>query len=218
MSETEFSSLPRSGAILAQDQHGWKVLEDRDGQIWKRFRRKGLFSSAALLPYAVRFADNATRLKGLGFRTVEVSRLCKYSNTGEYLVAYPKLSGQTIREIAAMDDPHDWQTELAGLFSRLHQTGVYFRALHLGNILRLADGRLALIDIADVRFRRGPLGWRARSNNFDPMLRYADDWRNLEKFGLLKLLNIYLRESGLRDYAKSRFLQKMGEKYGGSLA
>ena len=48
---------------------------------------------------------------------------------------------------------------------RLHDEGIYFRSLHLGNVVLTPQGELGLIDIADVRLHRGPLTrfWRKRN-------------------------------------------------------
>ena len=54
-----YESLRAGATVLEADKHGDKVLRLPDGNFVKLFRRKRLISSAALYPYAQRFADNA---------------------------------------------------------------------------------------------------------------------------------------------------------------
>jgi len=65
---------------------------------------------------------------------------------------------------------------------QLHERGVYFRSLHLGNVVRTPDGRLGLIDISDVRVHRRPLGRLLRARNLRRMQRMAAerDWLDLD--------------------------------------
>jgi hypothetical protein len=46
---------------------------------------------------------------------------------------------------------------LARFIRHLHRQGVYFRSLHLGNILQLPGGNYGLIDILDLQHKRRPL-------------------------------------------------------------
>lgn len=61
-----YESLRDGAEVLEADRYGDKVLRLTDGNFLKLFRRKRLLSSAALYPYAQRFADNAQALKELG--------------------------------------------------------------------------------------------------------------------------------------------------------
>ena len=59
-----YLQLRDNAEVLEADGHGDKVLRLRDGSFLKLFRRKRLISSAALFPYAERFARNASELRG----------------------------------------------------------------------------------------------------------------------------------------------------------
>ena len=58
-----YLALKAGAEVLEADAHGEKVLRLSDGTILKLFRRKRFFTSAALYPYALRFARNAERLR-----------------------------------------------------------------------------------------------------------------------------------------------------------
>ncbi len=52
---------------------------------------------------------------------------------------------------------------------------MYFRSLHLGNVLLMDDGEFGLIDIADMRILPSPLGKELRVRNLRHMQRYPQD-------------------------------------------
>ena len=66
--------------------------------------------------------------------------------------------------------------DLASFITTLHDLGVYFRSLHLGNIVKTPDGALGLIDISDMRCLGKPLSKGMRRRNYQHLLRYEDDW------------------------------------------
>jgi hypothetical protein len=80
--------------------------------------------------------------------------------------------------------------------AQLHLTGVYFRSLHLGNVLLQSQGGLALIDVADMRFRNRPLNGSERARNFKHLLRKPEQRAIIERFGMDKFLELYRRSAG----------------------
>lgn len=162
--------------ILEQDSFGPKVYRLRDGNMLKLFRRKRLLSSALLRPHSRRFCANAAALQKLGIPTLQPLRLYRLEDPGKTVVLYQPLPGETLSQLLR-DNEVSWATlqpELAHFINRLHDSGVYFRSLHLGNIVRTPDGQLGLIDIADLQFRRRPLGRhliRRNREHFDKYLR-----------------------------------------------
>lgn len=166
--------------VLEADGFGPKVLESADQLvIYKLFRRKRWFSSALFNPYAKRFVANATKLKSRGFRTIEVREIRYCKQLAYHMVVYERLPGQSLRDrlksqISAVDREQVF-VYLGKMMARLHADGVYFRSLHLGNLLWCDDGDLPLIDIADMRFYRRTLSTSLRQRNFRPLLKRMDD-------------------------------------------
>ena len=68
---------------------------------------------------------------------------------------------------------------------------VYFRSLHLGNVLLMDDGEFALIDIADLHIYPSPLRIALRQRNLRHMQRYPEDRRWLFEEQLPELLQGY---------------------------
>lgn len=167
--------------MLERDHYGEKVLGLEDGSYLKLFRRKRLLSSAAWYPYARRFADNALALAERGIACPEVIATFRIPSIHRDAVHYCPLPGQTLRElIRAGVDNHRLRTQLGAFVARLHSAGVYFRSLHLGNIVLTPSHTLGLIDIADLRVKDRPLPPRLRRRNLQHLLRDAQDRAWLE--------------------------------------
>lgn len=177
----------REGAeVLEADPHGDKVLRLADGTILKLFRRKRLISSAALYPYAQRFANNATALEKLDIPVPKIIAVMRISELSRDVVHYAPLAGSTLRELARAGLSADRKRRLKEALTRfviyLHDKGVYFRSLHIGNIVCTPDGHLGLIDFSDLRIHPWPLGKYLRARNMRRMQGIADelDWLDLD--------------------------------------
>ncbi len=200
LSPEVFEHLRSSSDALSRDAFGEKVLRTPDGTILKLFRTKHCLSSARLYSYARRFVRNASRLHKLAIATVEVRDVRRLSRPPRDVVFYRELAGEPLRDFLPAASPDEARRMLlgfAGFVARLHRKGVYFRSLHLGNVLILSDTEFALIDISDLRVRHRPLGIRARARNFRHLLRRAEDVAQIERLGSQAFLKEYCREAGL---------------------
>ncbi|HWT68598.1 MAG TPA: toluene tolerance protein [Pseudomonas sp.] len=160
--------------VLEADSFGPKVYLLPDGNILKLFRRKRFFSSALFRPYSKRFIDNAVELQKLGVPTLQVLKFYRLQAPGMTAVLYQPLPGETLRQIASKEG-FNWKQalpDLVGLIRSLHESGIYFRSLHLGNIVVTPEHRMGLIDVADMRFLRGPLPRHLVKRNLQHFARY----------------------------------------------
>ncbi|UBM24903.1 toluene tolerance protein [Pseudomonas sp. p1(2021b)] len=176
LSQVDFDQLTLGAKVLEADSHGAKVYLLGDGNILKVFRRKRLISSALLRPYSRRFIDNAARLAQMGIPTLEVISHHKLDLPGRTAVLYRPLPGQTLLQLSR-EPGFSWDVllpQLVELIRQLHRSGIYFRSLHLGNVVMTPDQRLGLIDVADMRFLRAPLPARMVRRNVQHMARYIE--------------------------------------------
>lgn len=171
----------RAGArVLEGDHYGEKVLGLTDGTILKLFRRRRrLISSAAIYPYSRRFANNATTLARLGVPVPRIIDVVRIPSIARDAVHYAPLPGKTLRALVEDGLPAARERELKDAFTRfvidLHDKGVYFRSLHLGNVVCTPDGRLGLIDFADLRLHPWALGKYLRARNLRRMQEMPDE-------------------------------------------
>ncbi len=206
----QYAELTRGAAVLSRDRHGDKVLRRDDGLIIKLFRRKRWLSSALFWPYAVRFANAAERLKQLGIGSVNVTGVYNVPEIQRQIVTYPYIAGETLRDV--LTDPATSANRrtrlvlaLAEFVALLHKKGVYFRAIHLGNVLVRPDETLSLIDVSEATFQRGPLRLGQRARNFRPLTRYEEDLHallNCDQFLSVYLQHARLSSSQCRSFAK----------------
>ncbi len=211
LSGEEFELLSRGSRILARDGRGVKVMETESGEMIKFFRLRRRFSSALVYPYSKRFIQNASRLKKRGIKTVDILGRYKSGNTTGDAVVYRKLPGQALRgfleSVESQPNVADRTVhDFAGFLGELHQKGVLFRSIHFGNVVVLPDGCFAVIDIADISFRRKrALSPRQRVRNFIHMSRYEQDRQALLKSGLPGFLQRYLDSSHMNNAEKRLF-------------
>jgi tRNA A-37 threonylcarbamoyl transferase component Bud32 len=160
----------REGAeVIEDDYYGDKVLRLPDGSYLKLFRRKRLLSSAAWYPYAQRFADNAEALSNLGIPVPKIIAVMRIDSIRRDAVHYEPLAGAPLRALMRNGLGDDTERQLKAKFNefvvRLHNAGVYFRSLHLGNVILSPDGRMGLIDFSDLRIFRSSLPNYLRRRN-----------------------------------------------------
>ncbi len=213
----QFDDLCSKGDVLQRDASGVKVLRLADGQMVKIFRRKHLLSSAWFRPYARRFRQNAERLAALGISTVRVNRLCRCPSRARHLVFYEPLAGTGLREyLAEKVENCRILEEFASFLAELHAKGIYFRSIHFGNVIVLpGQAGFGLIDIADLSFHSAPLAFRLRLRNFRHFLRYREDRKSLECFGLDRFIGLYAEHSGLSVDQQSIVMNRIGSELTG---
>lgn len=175
----DYLRLREGARVIEADRHGDKVLLLPDDTYVKLFRRKRLLTSAAFYPYARRFADNIDALVARGIPCPELIALYRVEAIDRDAIHYRPLAGRTLRHIVK-DGPDAAEAEtlriaLGEFVARLHQLGVYFRSLHLGNIVLTPERALGLIDLADMSPRRGSLGRLLRARNMRHLLRYPEE-------------------------------------------
>ena len=194
-----YLALREGAQVLEADGFGDKVLRLHNGNFLKLFRRKRLLTSAALFPYAQRFAANACALQERAIACPQVIAVYQLKSIQRDAVYYAPLQGQTLRQLC--DNPEQGaslRAQLGEFVAQLHASGVYFRSLHLGNIVLTPDNHLGLIDIADLKCQRRALSLGKRLRNFQHMLRYSQDRQWLLGGNASEFLQSYLSSSCLK--------------------
>ncbi len=188
------------GQVLEQDAHGIKVVRTAEGDILKIFRVKHLVSSARVYSYARQFCRNADRLQVLGVPTVEIRHLYHLEDGQKSAVLYKPLAGDTIRQLAQSRQLDAAAlAQLGSFIAQLHRLGVYFRSLHLGNIIMTPEQKLGLIDVADMSIYPWGLGKNRIRRNFQHFCRLRADLELLGVQGVQAILNQYALECDLAD-------------------
>ena len=174
-----YLALKAGAEVLEADAHGETVLRLSDGTILKLFRRKRFFTSAALYPYALRFARNAERLRDKQIPVPRVIATARIPSIERDAVHYQALEGVTLRQLLRQGIAPEIEPAMKKSFTEfivhLHAQGIYFRSLHLGNVVLTPQGSFGLIDFSDLRLLPCSLPLFMRRRNIQRMLGIAGD-------------------------------------------
>ncbi|WP_263143328.1 lipopolysaccharide kinase InaA family protein [Pseudomonas sp. RIT-PI-AD] len=185
------------GELLEKDSFGPKVVKLASGELLKIFRARGNRLLNRLRPAARRFQHHAERLQGLGIHTPHIVD-CYWLDREQAVSAclYRPLVGQPLDSLYRQSrSAFDSQLPaLARYILELHRRGIYFRSLHLGNILLTPEGEFGLIDFLDMRFKGRPLGRTLVQRNFEHLRNYLHR-RKVEDFPWDRLMDCYTEAS-----------------------
>ncbi|OLU24538.1 polymerase [Pseudomonas sp. PA15(2017)] len=184
----QLDALLEGAKTIEEDGLGVKVARLGSGDFLKLYRRKRLLSSDLWDLPAQRFADNARGLLRLGITAPYVLDVLMISERRLSAVLYQPLPGDTLRNRLRQLDARQRPAlvkRFGTFLGELHQLGVYFRSLHLGNVLLLPDGSFGLIDLSDMKLESRPLAPWKRRRNLQHILRYAEDidWLTQQHLG-----------------------------------
>ncbi|TBW31991.1 toluene tolerance protein [Azotobacter chroococcum] len=193
VSAQELEKWLESGRVLEKDARGPKVVALDDGRFLKIFHTRRHPLLARLQPAARRFCRNAGELGQRDIRTPQVIETFWLDRAaGLSGCLYRPLPGISVEQLYRQEPQRitELLPALAGFIRHLHERGIYFRSLHLGNIIRMPDGQFGLIDILDLRCRQGALSaWQVK-RNLGHLRRYLER-RKLTDFPFDALCELY---------------------------
>lgn len=181
LTKQDYQILREGATVIEADPFGEKVLLLSDGTYLKLFRARHLFSLARIYPYSKRFVRNVQKLADKGVPTVTVIDLFRIPCVHRTAVHYYPLTGKTLKKLAGNID-FILINKLGRFIRGLHEKGVHFRSLHMGNIVVTPENRLGLIDVADMKIYQKPLDKELRLRNFQHTARYPEDMAALMRF------------------------------------
>ncbi len=191
----ELDYISRDGQAIDNKAGYPAVVLHPDGTVSKFWaRKKKLISSATLLTYSSRFVKNAAELSRRGIVTPEIISHTAVEKSHIKIVKYRSLPGKSIRELLKNDPQQVNITNLCQYIYKLHDKGILFRGIHLGNIIQAPDQQnYGLIDFTDVKFYSKALSLRRRATNLSTPLRYEEDTKRIATAGLPDLAESYLK-------------------------
>lgn len=207
VSPQAFDEHCRGGRVLASKDDAPAVLA-HDNPGGRRLITKIWWPQGLLGERSLRYSDRFRRaLLSLESLDVAVPALRGYGRVrgGARFVVYEELPGTTLRELSGAVDLE----ALAEFVVGLHARGVYFRGLHLGNVIRRPDGGFGLIDVQDVRFRPRPLGLRMRERNLGILCSHPRDLSYMLDGHWSELVLAYCRRAGMNVSQAARLRDRV---------
>src|SRR6056300_108600 len=190
--------------IEKADDLGYRKTFHKKNAIIKIFIVRGLISSGFFNTYASRIIKNSLKLKKYDIPSIEITNELVFQyNRRLSGVSYEYIPGTTYRDLSHKITM-DMITDLANYISNIHKKGIYFRAMHLGNIL-LHNKKLFLIDIAKIHFYPWPLFVFTRARAFRRMIKYQDDIINFGLINYKNLISEYMNSSKFNYFERIRF-------------
>ena len=186
------------------DDLGHRKTFHKKNEIIKIFNVRGYLSSGFFNTYASRIIKNSIRLKEHEIPSIEITNELAFQYNNRLSgVSYKYIPGKTYRDLGNKITK-EMITDLAKYISIIHKKGIYFRAMHLGNIL-LHNKKLFLIDIAKIHFYPWPLFIFTRARAFRRMIKYQDDIKNFGLINYKNLISEYMNSSKFNSNEKIRF-------------
>lgn len=187
-----------------------KVFE-KDGNIIIKlfYPKKSKLSSDRIRPRALRFYRNVKKLHVHGYSVPIVEKVKFCPDLKMYMLYYPKILGNNVR-VLARSGHLDVIRHVALLLADLHVKGIFYRSIHLENLLYQPDGKLALLDVTDVKFKSRALSVYYRYRNLKHLLHEPHDKSLWKAFGIENFMNEYFKHAGLSNNAEKilRYLIK----------
>jgi hypothetical protein len=195
LSPEQFVELCQGGQVVsAHGVYGPKVVLLPSGDYLKVFNPKGGLTKRRFFPKYKAFIRNTALLQVAGIPAVQVKAVYFLTQHQSYAVVYTPLHGTDLR-LLAEEDPQASLSSLISFLVLLHQKGIYFRGIHLGNVLRLFNGELGLIDVADLRQSSRPLSLWMRARNLAHLLNNRDDRALYQGYGIPAFLDDYAKQA-----------------------
>lgn len=164
INEVAFKNIIENNYIIKRCGNLPKVLCTEDNKIIKIFYPKNKYSSDNFKPYALRFYKNSIKLKYLNVTAPHIFKIQYFAERRVYLLYYEKIMGENL-EILIQLGKKELYEKIAIFLALLHQNGINFRSIHLGNLVYEKEEGIALIDISSMKFKKSSLSLWQRYKN-----------------------------------------------------
>ncbi len=165
------------------------------GEIVKFFYRRKIISTATIFPQALQFESSSQKLLVRDIPAPIVKEIIYCQEIPVHMVIYDRLDGVDVRELCGSTGV-ECLVRLPGFLAHLHKIGIYFRAIHLGNIL-VYDDIISLVDISDLSVQKFSLGVFKRARNLAHLFNSEADKTFFVRYGVNKFIQEYIEVSKL---------------------
>jgi len=190
LSKSELQSFTENNQLLFGRPERPEMMLTSKQEVIKFFYQRKFISTSLLSPQAERFNANSIKLKRIGITAPEVSELIFCPDMSVHVAVYRYLKGTDLRTMCSQNN-YQGMDKLPSYMASLHEKGIFFRAIHLGNILLLNGNELALVDIVDMTVSSSQLSTPRRARNIAHLFKSRKDKKLLEHYGLRRFLDTY---------------------------
>lgn len=200
----QYATMIKDAKALAHDKFGQsKVFLTPDQKIIKIFPvshfLKELFSSRMK-----RFLKIVAKLKHLHISTISPEACYRSTSPSLNIIVYPYIEGSCLRD--ALQQNIELLRNFSHFLAHLHRFNVYFRGIHLGNVVIDKKQHFTLIDVGNTKFK---VNLRRRAKNIVYILKYYADTPLLQKYGIARFINEYLQAAQLTTREEKIFKKNL---------
>ncbi len=195
------------GTVLYGSPSQPGIMLTPQDEIVKFFYVRKRVSTSTFFPQAKQFTRNSRKLRELDIPAPVVKEVGYCPEKSIHMVIYDRLPGADFREHMA-EGNIELLTLLPGYLAGLHDEGVYFRAIHLGNIL-YHEASISLLDISDLKVVTRPLRVFERARNIAHLINAQDDKAYIISFGIHRFVSSYIDLAGFGETRRRLFVKRL---------
>jgi tRNA A-37 threonylcarbamoyl transferase component Bud32 len=206
LSPEQASIMIQTSELVKGTESKPKIALTPEGRVIKvAYWRSRLLSSSWFYPYHARFLKRSRKLNQMGILTPQIINIYQCPGLQCDILLYPQINGQSLLD--CFDDSH--LPLLARFINELHDAGVFFWDLHLGNIVISDQDRLGLLDVATARISQRPLSLKRRARNIGRFICIEYASGNLIKKQIKLFIQHYCRALKWPHVKRQLFLKQL---------
>lgn len=207
LSKEEYLTLCDGARLIKRDKRRLQILRTPQNKVIKFIYKPRLSLPKKLLNETARFIENAKILKKHEIPCPNVIAVYHYPVLKSDILVYSYVEGHSLYDLACRNDLSNLSL-LPNLISRLHNAGIIFGDLHLGNII-FTGSDLSLIDVESISYKKRPLNQKERLSNLKYMFNLKRDIPVYNKFGFNEFLDKYFSLSNLNASTKESMMSQL---------
>ncbi len=207
LADMDYLKLTEGAKLVKRTRTKIRLLLSPQNKIIKHIYRRRFLSTSTLWPYAGRFIKNARQLQSKNISVPTIHEVYYYPKLNSDIIVYDYVEGPTLHEIASNND-FSFFPKFINYIAQLHKTGIYFKDLHLSNIVFKNDA-FTLLDLETIHCKRRPLKISERAKNLAYLFSIKEHTHYYQNYGTNRFIHEYLESSQLSERAQKRLKKKL---------
>ncbi len=195
--EHEYLKLTEGAELVKRTRTKIRLLLSSEKKIIKHIYKRKLLSTSTIWPYASRFIKNAKHLSSKNISVPKINAVYFYPTLNCDILIYDFVSGMTLYDLARTNNI-SFMPDLARYLVGLHDLGIYFKDIHLNNLVSNND-TFTLLDLESIQYQHRPLTITQRIRNLTHLFNKKEDVQFYQQFGLDRFLEEYFHLACLSE-------------------
>jgi len=214
LTEDKYQELINEATVLIAKPDGEAmVMELPNNIIFKKLTKEKKLR-AKLYPRSKRFKRNCERLQKIGIKVPSSVELYDFPTSNSDVIIYEMVDGIELIEkllTATTNEKQKIMHDVAHLYGKLNDNGVYCSPMHFRNILVDDALNLSLIDVQNIGFRPWKLTTQERSRNFKRIFKYDEHIAQVIEYGAEKFFNDYMSYCQFTSKQRNKFIMHLSK-------